>query len=257
MEEIVIINYRLYLLLFFALLLFIAFRLLSWLLPAILKREEKRKMVHRYKTLTELVIWIIYFIWAVQYLHYTNKAYALALLVLLFLFTLYTLWIGLKDLIAGAFMKAAHRLSISEIIKVGEFSGKITRFGHANIVLETDDGKIIYLPYSYIFGKALIKSQPAEAIHRHTFRLIMPLSRSIRHDIEKLRIFILNIPWISLKKEPQIRTIEETGQGFEIEITIFSIGKEHFLEIEKLVRAKFEIPDIDEHQQNNETKYIQ
>lgn len=232
-------NFGLYLSLFLAMVLFFVLRLISWLLPVVVPGEEQRKIVLRYKSLVELVIWIVFIIWAVQYLHYSNRWYAYGLFAMLFLLTVYSGWIGLKDVIAGAFLKAGHRLTINEIIRVGDIQGKIMRFGHTSLILETDSGETIYLPYSFLFGKVIIKSHPAESIHRHTFQLEVAKTESIQETIDSMRIFILNLPWISLKRDPQIRPLSELTTGQPIEITIFSIEKEHFPEIEKLVKTRF------------------
>lgn len=232
-------NFGLYLSLFLAMVLFFVLRLTSWLLPVVVPGEEQRKIVLRYKSLIELAIWIVYIIWAVQYLHYSNRWYAYGLFAMLFLLTVYSGWIGLKDVIAGAFLKAGHRLTINEIIRIGDIQGKIIRFGHTSLVLETDSGETIYLPYSFLFGKVIIKSHPAESIHRHTFQLEIAKTESIQETIDSMRIFILNLPWISLKRDPQIRPLSELTTGQPIEITIFSIEKEHFPEIEKLVKTRF------------------
>ncbi|MBE0638511.1 MAG: mechanosensitive ion channel [Bacteroidales bacterium] len=232
-------NFGLYLLLFLSMALFFALRLISWLLPVIVPGEEQRKIVLRYKSLVELVVWIVFIIWAVQYLFYSNQSYAVALFALLFLLTVYSGWIGLKDVIAGAFLKAGHRLTLNEIIRVGEIGGKIIRFGHTSLVLETDSGETVFLPYSFLYGKVIIKSHPAESIHRHTFQIEIAKSESTRDVTERIRSFILTLPWISLKKDPHIRPLSETSTGQPIEITLFSIDKEHFQDMERLIKLKF------------------
>lgn len=232
-------NFGIYLLLFLAMALFFVLRLLSWFLPVIVPGQEQRKMVLRYKSLIELVIWIVFIIWSVQFLYHSNQPYAAALFLILFLLTVYSGWIGLKDVIAGAFLKAGHRLSIYELIKVGDIAGKIIRFGHTSLVLETDTGETVFLPYSFLFGKVITKLHPAESIHRHTFQFEIALTEPTREAIDRMRSFILNLPWISLKRDPQIRPLAETPTGQPIEITLFSIEKEHFQDMEKLIKSKF------------------
>jgi len=239
MENIDFSSFGIYFLLFLALALFFALRLISWLLPVIFTGDDHRKIALRYKTLVELVIWVVFNIWSVQYLYSSNQPYAYGLFVILFLLLVYAGWIGLKDMLAGAFVKAGQKLTLNETIRVGEFSGKIIAFGYTSLTIESDEGETIYLPYSYLQGKALIKVQPAESISRHTFRFEIDKKASTRETIEHIRYFILNLPWISLKKEPQIRPLSETSTGQVIEITLFSIEKEHFQDMEKLIKAKF------------------
>lgn len=233
-------NFGAYTLLILALALFFALRLITWIFPLLVPNAERRKIALRYKSLVELLIWIVFMIWSVQFLYSSNQPYAYALFLLLFLITAYMSWIGLKDMIAGAFLKAGHKLSVNEVIRVDDYSGKIIRFGHTALQLETDSGETLFLPYSFLFGKVIIKSQPTESIHRHTFQFDVILTSSTRETIESIRAFVLTLPWTSLKKEPQIRPISESAAGGQvIEVTLFSIEKEHFQDMEKLIKERF------------------
>jgi hypothetical protein len=235
-------NITLYVFIVIALALFFGLRVLTWLLPALIRGEERRKIVWRYKSLFEMFVWGLFLIWAVRYLYQSNQPYSVALFVLLILFLLYSGWIGLKDFVAGAFLKAGHKLALNESIKVGDFLGTIIRFGYSSLVLETDSGETVYLPYSYLFGKVIVKSHPAESILRYTFRVEIPPVASIRKAIEEINLFVLNLPWISLTKEPQIKSMSETSSGHLLEITLYSFAKNHFQDMEKLITERFAIP---------------
>jgi hypothetical protein len=235
-------NITLYVFIVIALALFFGLRVLTWLLPALIRGEERRKIVWRYKSLFEMFVWGLFLIWAVRYLYQSNQPYSVALFVLLILFLLYSGWIGLKDFVAGAFLKAGHKLALNESIKVGDFLGTIIRFGYSSLVLETDSGETVYLPYSYLFGKVIVKSHPAESILRYTFRVEIPPVASIRKAIEEINLFVLNLPWISLTKEPQIKSMSETSSGHLLEITLYSFAKNHFQDMEKMITERFAIP---------------
>ncbi|HNV50414.1 MAG TPA: mechanosensitive ion channel [Bacteroidales bacterium] len=233
-------NLGIYTLLIVALILFIALRLLTWLFPLIITKTERRKIALRYKSLCELLIWVLFLLWAVQFLYTSNQPFAYALFAILFLIVAYSAWVGLKDIIAGAFLKATHKLSINELITVGDYSGKIVGFDHSNLLLETALGETLYIPYSSLLGKVIVKMQPAESIHRHSFKFEVDKAHSTREDTEKIRGFILTMPWASLKKEPQIRYVTETTSDKQIiEVTLYSIEKEHFQDMERLIKEKF------------------
>jgi len=238
-------NFGAYTLLILALALFFALRLVTWIFPLLVPNAERRKIALRYKSLVELLIWIVFMIWSVQFLYSSNQPYAYALFLLLFLITAYMSWIGLKDMIAGAFLKAGHKLSVNEVIRVDDYSGKIIRFGHTSLLLETDSGETLFLPYSFLFGKVIIKSQPTESIHRHTFQFDAVLTGTSRETTESIRGFILTLPWTSLKKEPQIKPVAESVNGGQvIEITLFAIEKEHFQDMEKLIKERFSLARV-------------
>lgn len=218
--------------------LFVFFRFLTWLVPLLMKRERRRH-AWRYTSLIELFVWIIFLVWSINFLSENNPWYATGLFVILFAFTIYAAWIGLKDFVAGALFKTSNNFSLNETIRVGDFNGKIISFGHSWMVLETESGETIFLPYSYLFGKVIMKSHPAETILSHTFRLVISKSTFSVDAIGRIQNFILTLPWASLKKEPQIKPVEETYEAQILEITVFSIEKEYFQEIETEVKQKF------------------
>jgi hypothetical protein len=219
--------------------LFFLFRLLNWLLPILIFRKGKRKLAWRYTAIIELFVWTGFLIWSVNYLADNNQLYAVGLFIILFVFTLWAVWIGLRDFIAGAIFKTNRNLNLNDTVKIGEYNGKIIKFTSNKLVLETESGEAIYIPYASLFGKTIIKSHPAETILNYTFRIEIPQDADIQQTTEKINTDIINLPWSSLKKEPQIKPIGETENGFMLEVTVFSMEKDYFPEIEKVVKRRF------------------
>lgn len=236
-------NSALYIVILLAVGLFVLFRFLSWLLPLLLLRREKRRKAWRYTSLIELFVWVVFTIWSVNYLSGNNQLYAIGLFLILFAFTVYAAWVGLKDFVAGAIFKTSGNFSLNETIRIGEYTGKIIRFGHTSAVLETEAGETIFIPYSYLFGKVIVKSHPAETILSYTFRIEIPTGQAVPDIVEQIRSEILGMPWASLKKDPQIKPAGDTRQGHLLEITVFSIEKAYFHEMENLIKEKFVHPD--------------
>lgn len=240
MEEILNFSNRsLYTVIIVAVGLFFIFRLLSWLLPLLLLRKDKRKQAWRYTSLAELMAWILLSIWAINFLGESSPVYAIGILILLFALIFYTAWIALKDFVAGAFFKTINHFKLNETLKIGEYSGKIAKFTPSAIILETESGETIYFPYSYLYGKVIIKSNPAETILSHTFKFEISETKNLSATIDNIYNDILNMPWASLKKSPQVNPLMETNTGHMIELTIFSIEKEYFLDMENLIKSKY------------------
>lgn len=234
-------NSALYTVILLAISMFFLFRLLTWLLPLLVLKKEKRKNAWRYTSLLELIVWMSFLIWSVNYLSHNSPMYAIGLFVLLFFFTFYTAWIALKDFVAGAFFKTNNQIKVNEIIKIGEYSGKVVKFKPSTLILETESGEAIYLPYSYFYGKVVVKSHPAQTILSHTFRFEIAKNSKLSQVIQNMYGDILNMPWTSLKKEPQIKALNETLTGQMLELTLFSIEKEYFLEMENLIKSKYSL----------------
>ncbi len=219
--------------------LFFLFRILNWLLPILIFKKGKRKLAWRYTAIVELFVWTGFLIWSVNFLTNNNQLYAIGLLVILFVFTFWAFWIGLRNFIAGAIFKTNRNLHLNDTIKVSEYQGKIMKFTSNKLVLESESGEIIYMPYVSLSGKTIIKLHPAEAILNYTFRFEIPKDADILVTIDKVYNDIINLPWSSLKKEPQIKPLHKTENGFMLEATVFSMEKEYFPEIEKAVKQRF------------------
>lgn len=219
--------------------LFLVFRLLSRLLPLLLFKKDKRKPVWRFTAAIELIVWLVFLVWAINFLSKSSQVFAIGLVILLFFFAFYSAWIGLKDYIAGAFFKTNTTFTINETVRIGEYTGKIVKFSPSALILETESGKSIYLPYSFLFGKVMVKSHPAETILNYTFRFEIPGTENLSATMQKIRVEILNMPWASLKKNPQIKPLMETPTGQMLEITLFSIENEYFPEMENILKGKF------------------
>lgn len=239
-------NTAIYTVILLAISLFLIFRFLTWLVPILLLRESKRKHAWRYTAIIELFFWIAFLIWSVNFLSEPSPIYAVGLFIMLFFFTFFTAWVALKDFIIGAFFKTNTHFKINETLKIGEYSGKIIKLKPSGIILETESGEAIYLPYSTITGKAIVKSNPAETILSHTFRVEIPKTEKLTSTIRNIHDDIIIMPWASLKKSPQVKPVMETETGQLLEVTIFAIEKEYFLEMENMIKLKFEKPREEE-----------
>jgi hypothetical protein len=234
-------NIALYTFLLLTIGLFFIFRLVNWLLPLLIFKKGKRKLAWRYMAIVELFVWTGFLIWSVNFLAHNNQLYAIGLFIILFIFTIWAAWIGLHDFIAGAIFKTNRNLNLNDTVEIGEYHGKIRKFTSNKLVLETESGEIVYLPYASLYGKTIVKSHPADTILNHTFRLEIPKDAKLQQTTDKLYNNIINLPWSSLKKEPQIKPLHETESGFMLEITVFSMERDYFPEIEKTIKKHFSL----------------
>ncbi|MBU0489757.1 MAG: mechanosensitive ion channel family protein [Bacteroidetes bacterium] len=218
--------------------IFAFFRLLHFLLPYVILRQDDQRIARRSLPFVEMVAWVLYLIWALQFFYLHSRLFvsgpALLLLILIFIVS----WFALRDIIAGVIFKTGRSFRINQQISVGGFGGKIMALHLRTIELETETGEIVSLPYSRVLGQVIVKSHPAERILSHSFRIHLVRSKPLLESIEEIRRDILNMPWVSVKKTPRIRAVEETESEFVLEISVFSIEADYFFRIEKAIREK-------------------
>lgn len=234
-------RFAVYLFLFLAVILFSFFRILGRVAPLLPVKKEKRRTLTRYLPVLEIFAWGFFFIWTIQYFWKNNQMYSVGLFLILVLLLLWVAWFVLKDFIAGAVFRANSSFKIQDTVQIEEYTGKIIDFRSRNIVIETGNGETIYYPYSKVLGKVIIKSIPAEMIRNKTIFLTISKDKSLIDTISNIRTDILNLPWSSIKKEPQIKPITENIDSFELEIVIFALETEYFYKIESYIKENYSI----------------
>jgi len=234
-------RFAVYLFLFLAIVLFLFFRIIGRVVPLLPIRKEIKRAFTMFLPTLEILAWGFFFIWTIQYFWKNNQMYSVGLFLILILLLLWVAWYALKDFIAGAVFRANNSFKVQDTIQIEQYTGKIIEFQSRNIVVETDSGETIHFPYSKLLGKVIIKSIPAEMIRNKTISLIISRDKSLIDTISNIRNDILNLPWSSIKKEPQIKPIAENNDSFQLEIVIFALETEYFYKIESYLKENYSI----------------
>ena len=226
-----------------ALLIFFILRLLEKALPFILKQPDKKKAFSRYFTIAQILVWIIYFIFVIQQLSDSNHLYSFGLFIMLMLAIFWLLWNYLKEYISGGVFKMNHSFEINDTVQINEFQGKIVGLGNQSLELESENGEIIYIPYTHLSKSVIVKLHPGEMILSHSFTISVENNGKPLEKQEELKYEILSLPWASLKKSPLIKLIHEDQKHLVFELVVFTLEKEFFYKIEESVRKKYEFND--------------
>ncbi|MFW5706656.1 MAG: mechanosensitive ion channel domain-containing protein [Bacteroidota bacterium] len=225
-----------------AAIIFSFFRLFKYLIQFMRLSSRQGELVARFLPVTELAVWVIFFIWSIQYLF--NRGYLITLVpVILFtVIILYIAWYILKDVVAGVIFKTTTSLRTDDHISVVGISGKVTRAGQSSLELEDYSGRIVSIPYSRLVGQILLKHYPSQSLLSHNFLFSISrkdLQEDIFNIIKNLHTTILALPWASQKKEPKITIQQETSDSILFNITIFSLDESYFLKTEKYLEKEF------------------
>lgn len=232
-------RFAVYTFIILAVIIFALFRILERIRPVLKISKELRRRLLQYLPGIELFIWVLYFVWAIQFFWNNNQLYSLGLFAILIVLLLWISWFALKDFIAGAIFKANRSFALHETVKIEEMSGKIVQFKNRTLVIETDAGETIHIPYSLLLGKIIIKSFPAEMILSKSITITIPKKGNLDGLIEALRTDILTLPWSSVKKDPKIRPVSETSDTVTFELLVYAMEKDAFYKIESYLKEKY------------------
>lgn len=223
-----------------ALILFLILKGFAKGLPYIIKKTDRKKHFSRYFSLIEVLVWILYTIFVIQQLSDSNQLYSMGLFVLLMVAGFWMLWFYIKNYISGGVFKLNAKFDINDTVQIDEYQGKIIDMGNHRLELESENGEIIYIPYSKLSDAVIVKVHPGEMILSHSFTMSTSSSKSVADTIADIRFAILSLPYASLKKTPQIKLFHEDKDHYVFELVVYTLEKEYFYKIEQEIRKKFE-----------------
>jgi len=224
-----------------AVFLFFLFLLTKRFLPFLIKSQNKKDIIKQYIAMFEVGFWFLFIIIAIQQFSDSNQLYAWALFVLLTLSGFWILWLLIKDFIAGAVFKTNNNFKEKDIIQVDNFEGKIIEMGSRILKIESDSGKVIYIPYSRLSQQTIIKVHPAEMVLSHNFTMRITKTGNANEQKDKIRFEILSLPWASFKRPPKVEIVHEDKDSYISEIKLYSLEKQYFFKMEQELRKMFEL----------------
>ena len=202
---------------------------------------QQVEFFNKYLPVAELIVWIIFLLWSIQYLGNRGQLITLVPFLVFIILILYLAWYSLKDITTGVIFKTGKTHHINDHISVVGITGKITAMGLRNLEIEDYSGQIVTIPYSKIVGNIMLKSYPSQSLLSHNFRMKIASNENtdIFRTIENMRTSILTLPWSSQKKEPKISIDMETDQYCTLSITIFSLDESYFKKTEKYLQEQY------------------
>ena len=214
--------------LFLGTILFIAQILIGKLIHLLPSKNKINLITKQFFPFIEILVWGIFLIWSASTLFNHNIVYT-ATILLFFLFALILFsWFLAKDIIAGIILKTENSFKIGDTLKFEKYSGKIIRTNYRYLEIETDKGISIRTPYSKIADNPIIKLNPTETmINNQSIILTASKHNSETETINKIKVLLLNSPFVSITKKPNIKKSSETKDKFVFDITLSTLDAKY------------------------------
>ena len=235
-------NIAIYKFLFLVLIIFIFFRVIRFFIPFIVK-IKKREKINKIVLIIEIVSWLIYLFWAIQYFLIKNQLFAIGMFVVLIISLLWLIWFFIRDYIAGISFRMNKNISLNKHIQINDIAGRITAFQNKYLEIETIKNEKIYIPYLKLSKEIYRISEfiEKEADFNNNFRILVSKKENIKDTINKIRTNIIQLPWNSINKEPKIIPITEEKNGIMLDITVFSIDEEYLFKMKNHIIKNYEL----------------
>lgn len=219
--------------------LLLLLKLIKIWLPKLIQRQAYKESFLRYYPLFEIGIGLLFITYAIDKLSTNNPLYALGLFVILFIITLWITWYYTKGYVLGILFKLNSKFSLHDNIRFKAYQGKIIEMGARRMLIEDDKGELIFIPYDELVKHIIIKNHPAENILSHNFMLQVPSTKATDDRQRDIRYRLLSLPWISLKKEPIIKIMDEDEGQQTYSITCYCPDKSYFYKVETALKQSF------------------
>jgi len=230
-----------YKLLFFAFLLFILFRIITYFIPVVIKKKKYSKLFKRNLPIMEFVIWLLFSIYSFKSLLAKNQYFAIVIFVVMLVIAIFSVRIFLKDYISGIIVKADTSIMLGDTITSSGFTGIITKFNYRTLELELQNKSSVKIPFTEILNNVLIREKQSQSISGYLFKVSTSKKQSIETLIKDIKQSIILLPWSSVKQEPVIKVVSETNNTYNLQLTVYAYNKDMYFKIEKHIKDKFSV----------------
>lgn len=230
-----IFNSRLLQLLAAGITLLIVMQLIPRLIGMLRINRKSRQLLQRLFPAVEIFAWLLFIFWGMGKLWGDDPFYN-TLLAGGFIFLLVLAsWATIRDVAAGVVLKAEDGYEAGQKIRLQDLEGRIEHAGYRSLTIESASGELVKIPYSLIAKQSRILSVPKESSGGFAFRVQRANAAPVSELQSELHRQIINTPWASVTKSPQIRVIEETADFAVFEVVVYPIGKENGPKIERML----------------------
>lgn len=146
-------------------------------------------------------------------------------------------WYLLRDFLSGIIMKTEIAFEKGQYIKTEIASGKISKLGYRCIILETDEGEKIRIPYSRLNNQLLSLPAGEDASHSHVIELLVERNRQAGELQREISTRLFNMPWVITGFAPQVNISIHDERHFLAEVRFNVIRREHVILVEESLRS--------------------
>jgi hypothetical protein len=214
-------------------------RIVEIVIRALIGNRQKLKFILRYFPILEFLIGLALIFWAVDFL-FSDKSYFFILtIVIVAVVVALIAWYVFRDVMAGVVFRVQNNLPRGASVQLGEIKGRILHSRATHVVMETDEGKTIRIPYSHATSE-IISEQQERGLHEDSIiELSIPKNDSWQKTKELLNNILLNTPWRLVHSEPVVHLISEEDANFRVEIHVKTHSKKYEDNLYKFLVGKF------------------
>ncbi len=216
-----------------AFVLFAALGAGRWLLGLVPLSKARRATLARIRPVVEALIAVIYLLIAVPIVFAGHNEFTPLVLAVLLFGMIGVSWFAIRDFVNGMFIKAAKLCELGDRVDVEGARGVVRQLGYRVLVLATDEGDEIVIPYGRLSRRSIVRTRRTEGAHRHDFELELPRGEDPLVAIARIKQLASTSHWSSVARAPELEVLA----GGRVIVHVYALGREQGPAIEAAVRA--------------------
>lgn len=150
-------------------------------------------------------------------------------------------WFALRDIIAGAILRAEDAYNVGEWLRIDGVDGRIVKLGIRCVELETEDGKRLRMPYTRVAKGTVSRAQAHNTLIAHSFEISVTWSCSVGAAKTRLERAAMLSMWASPTQLPRVELRHHDAESTTFEMTVYALHPDYDAEIERFVRKSAEL----------------
>ncbi len=215
---------------------FALLRAAAWGLRLLVVDASGRARLRRVMTVAEAAALSAYLFFVVPFVFGNDQVFAPIAEIVLVIMVAAAAWFSLRDLAAGFVIRAGDTLRPGDRFEAGEVKGTVRRLGYRVLVLESEAGEEVFVPYSVVQSATVTRVPRSFGAFGHAFALTLPEGVSAADSARTIRRAALLSHWHSPVKDVQL---DPTRKG-KVIVRVFALDPLYGAEIEAQVRAAIE-----------------
>jgi len=180
-------------------------------------------------TLTEILLWIAMLIWLLKKYYHSESTFGLISVGIVITISIILSFYILRDFFSGVYLKIQNKLIEGSIIEVNGLKGKIENLGNFSFSIIDKHGDTKSIPYHKIIGSIISKQSNNPNLYKVNLKFVFPKSVQANYIIPKLKVELINTPWVAVSQPIIIESIEHVNEKYFIEVIIYT-PEPHFKE---------------------------
>ncbi|PKQ63362.1 hypothetical protein BZG02_08215 [Labilibaculum filiforme] len=180
-------------------------------------------------TILELLLWLGIVIGLVKQYYFSQNIFGLVSLGIVIVIAIIPSFYLLRDFFSGVYLKIQDKVREGSIVEINDLKGKIEKLGNFSLNLIDKHGDIKSIPYHKISATIISKQSNNANLNKVNLKFFFPRAVQTNYIIPKLKVEIINTPWVALSQPVLIENIEHVNDEYFIEVVIYTL-QPHFAE---------------------------